>query len=84
MFKRTVQGPCTCGTIESDGFNVCYYLEDGEPMNQEDRPTYYAFQILMSAHMQRILPSRIEGESRKGDQRLRNAVIDVLEKAKIG
>jgi len=34
--------------------------------------------------MQRILPGRIEGDSLRGDQRLCNAVIDVLEKAQIG
>jgi len=68
----------------SYGFNVCYHLEDGEPVEQDGRPTHNAFQILMSSHTQRILPGRIEGDSLRGDQRLRNAVIDVLEKAQIG
>jgi len=69
---------------KSYGFNVCYHLEDGEPVEQDGRPTRNAFQILMSSHTQRILPGRIEGDSLRGDQRLRNAVIDVLEEAQIG
>ena len=68
----------------SYGFYVCYHLEDGEPVEQDGRPTRNAFQILMSSHTQRILPGRIEGDSLSGDQRLRNAVIDVLEKAQVG
>jgi len=61
----------------SYGFNVCYHLEDGEPVEQDGRPTRNTFQSLMSSHTQRILPGRIEGDSLRGDQRLRNAVIDV-------
>ena len=68
----------------SYGFNVCYHLEDGEPVEQDGRSTRNAFQILWSCHTQRILPGRIEGDSLRGDQRLRNAVIDVLEEAQIG
>ena len=55
-----------------------------EPVGQDGRPTRIAFQILMSSHMHRILPGRIEGDSLRGDQRLRSAVIDVLEKAQTG
>ena len=47
-------------------------------------PTLNAFQILMSSNMQRILPAHIAGDNLRGDQRLCNSVIDVLEKDKIG
>ena len=59
------------------GFNISYYLEDVEPMNQDGRPARNDFEILMSVHKQRILPSCIEGDSLRGDQRLRNAVIKI-------
>ena len=70
-------------SCQSYGFKVCYHLEDAEPVNQDGRPTRNAFQILMSAHVQRILPSRSEGNSIRGDQRLCKAVIDALEKGEI-
>ena len=64
--------------------NVLYRLGEDPAATapQTSRPN--AFAILMSSGQERRLPKIIEGEQLRGDQKLRNAVLNVLEKNGIG
>ena len=61
--------------------NNLHHLGDEDPAatgQQSSRPN--VFQALMSSSQERRLPKTIAGDQQRGDQKLHNTVMDMLEK----